>query len=90
MQLDIIMAIKPYKEHEMKVNHWIETSEEEATPLYMLAVTTASKTYATPEEHNAAVLEEMPMFKTALDALVSEAYKLGKEEHMMHHMAHKV
>jgi len=73
----------------MKINHWIETNEDEVNSLYMMAITTATKTYATPEEQAAAILAEMPLFKTALDALVSEAYKLGKDEHMAHHMSHK-
>ena len=62
----------------MKVKHWVETTEEEASNLYMMAVSVASATYASAEEQNAAILSAMPEFKAALDDLISEAYKMGR------------
>jgi len=61
----------------MRVKHWVETTEEEASNLYMMAVSVASATYASAEEQNAAILSAMPEFKAGLDDLVSEAFKMG-------------
>jgi len=61
----------------MKVNHWVETTDQEANDLYMHAITIATATYPTVEEQDAAILAAMPHFKTALDDLVSQAFKLG-------------
>lgn len=61
----------------MKVNHWVETTEQEASDLYMHAITIAKASYPTVEEQDMAILEAMPHFKAALDDLVSQAFKLG-------------
>lgn len=61
----------------MEIKHWVETSEKEAGDLYMMAVAVATATYPTVEEQDAAILAAMPAFKSALDDLVCEAFKLG-------------
>jgi len=62
----------------MEIKHWVETTEDEASSLYMMAVSVATATFATVEEQNAAILSAMPEFKAALDEMVSEAYRLGR------------
>jgi hypothetical protein len=62
----------------MEIKHWVETSEDEASYLYMMVVSVATATYPTVEDQNAAILSAMPEFKAALDDLISEAYKLGR------------
>jgi len=61
----------------MKVNHWVETTDQEASDLYMMAISIATASYPTVEEQDAAILTAMPHFKTVLDDLVSQAFKLG-------------
>jgi phosphoglycolate phosphatase-like HAD superfamily hydrolase len=62
----------------MEIKHWVETTEDEASSLYMMVVSVATATFATVEEQNAAILSAMPEFKAALDEMVSEAYRLGR------------
>jgi hypothetical protein len=62
----------------MEIKHWVETTEDEASSLYMMAVSVATESYTTVEEQNAAILSAMPEFKAALDEMVSEAYRLGR------------
>lgn len=63
----------------MEIKHWVETTEEEANELYMIAIKTATATYPSMEEQDAAILAEMPAFKSKLDEFVSEAYVLGNK-----------
>ena len=65
----------------MEIKHWVETTEPEASELYMIAITTASATYPSVEDHDAAILAAMPAFKAALDELISEAFRLGRHAH---------
>ena len=62
----------------MEIKHWVETTEDEASSLYMMVVSVATATFETVEEQNAAILSAMPEFKAALDEMVSEAYRLGR------------
>lgn len=62
----------------MEIKHWVETTEDEASSLYMMVVSVATATFATVEEQDAAILSAMPEFKAALDEMVSEAYRLGR------------
>lgn len=62
----------------MEIKHWVETTEDEASSLYMMVVSIATSTFATVEEQNAAILSAMPEFKAALDEMVSEAYRMGR------------
>jgi phosphoglycolate phosphatase-like HAD superfamily hydrolase len=62
----------------MEIKHWVETTEDEASDLYMMVVSIATESYASVAEQNAAILSAMPEFKAALDELVSEAYRLGR------------
>lgn len=64
----------------MKISHWVETTDQEVNDLYMMAVKVATATYPSIEEENAAILATMPLFKSALDDLVSQAFKLGYEK----------
>lgn len=62
----------------MEIKHWVETTEDEASHLYMMVVSIATSSFSTVEEQNAAILSAMPEFKAELDELVSEAYRLGR------------
>ena len=64
----------------MEIKHWVETTENEASDLYMHAITIATASYPTVEEQDAAILAAMPHFKSALDDLVSVAYELGRNK----------
>jgi len=68
----------------MEIKHWVETSEEEANDVYMMAIKTATASYPSIEEQDAAILAEMPAFKSKLDELISEAYRLGIKKHDHH------
>ena len=68
----------------MEIKHWVETTEPEANELYMMAITTATTSYPSVEEQDAAILAEMVSFKSKLDELVSEAFALGHKSH--HHL----
>jgi hypothetical protein len=63
----------------MEIEHIVKSSETECNELYMMAVSVASVTYPTVEEHNAAILAAMPGFKEKLDSLVKLAFHLGKK-----------
>ena len=63
----------------MEIEHIVKSSETECNELYMMAVSVASITYPTVEEHNATVLAAMPGFKEKLDELVKLAFRLGKK-----------
>lgn len=64
----------------MKISHWVETTDQEVNDLYMMVVKVATATYPSEEEENATILATMPLFKSALDDLVSQAFKLGYEK----------
>ena len=68
----------------MEIKHWVETTEPEASELYMMAIKTATTQYSSVEEQDAAILAEMPAFKSKLDEFVSEAYGLGCKKHDHH------
>ena len=68
----------------MEIKHWVETSEEEANDVYMMAIRTATASYPSVEEQDSAILSEMSAFKSKLDELISEAYALGRKHH--HHI----
>jgi len=61
----------------MKVNHWVETNDIEASDLYMLATEVATMSYPSVDAQNAAIQAAMPKFKAALDVLISDAFMLG-------------
>jgi len=64
----------------MKINHWVETTDQEVNDLYMMVVKVATAAYPSEEEENATILATMPLFKSALDDLVSQAFRLGYEK----------
>jgi hypothetical protein len=64
----------------MEIKHWVETSEQEAGELYMMAIAVATATYPTVEEQDSAILKAMPDFKSRLDDLISMAYELGRKK----------
>lgn len=63
----------------MDLNYTVTSSEDEATALYMMAVSIATATYPSVDAENVAILSGMPAFKSALDALAAEAFCLGQE-----------
>ena len=68
----------------MEIKHWVETTEPEANELYMMAIKTATTQYSSVEEQDAAILAEMPAFKSKLDDFVTSAYTLGRKYHEHH------
>ena len=68
----------------MEIKHWVETTEQEANELYMMAITVATVQYPSTEEQDAAILAGMTEFKSKLDEFVSEAYRLGSKKHDHH------
>lgn len=67
----------------MEIKHIVETSEQECTDLYMMAIAVATTAYPSIEAQDAAILSAMVEFKKKLDDLVGDAFMLGvsKQHH---------
>lgn len=67
----------------MEIKHIVETSEQECTDLYMMAIAVATTAYPSIEAQDAAILSAMVEFKKKLDDLVGDAFMLGVSK--LHH-----